>query len=257
MRNLSHLLLELLSRRIPPAGRRWRERVEAITGVRLAEGLLPTAFQTLPDFDHDGFLAELAGAPRWLAKAPLVLAADERDALRKAGVTWPIEGWPLDQLGRAAMLSVASTRLAPSELERLLGDIHRQGETRERQALLRALPFMVLPERFVALAIDACRTNELPVFEAIACENPYPAEHFPDLNFNQMVLKALFLGVALDRILGLDQRRTPELARMAQGYASERRAAGRSVPADIDRFLAAPSAGAPTSKGSPHGAEGT
>lgn len=237
MPNHSLLLLELLSRRIPPGGRRWRERVETITGVRLAEGLVPTAFQTLPEFDHDGFLAELASAPRWLGKAPIALGAGERETLDRAGVTWPIDGWPLDQLGRAAMLAVVSARLAPTEIERLLGEIHRQGETRERQAMLRALPFLIMPERFVALAVDACRTNELPVFEAIACENPYPADHFPDPSFNQLVLKALFLGVALERVIGLARRRTPELARMAADYASERRAAGRSVPADIHRFL--------------------
>ncbi|HSN98566.1 MAG TPA: EboA domain-containing protein [Candidatus Nanopelagicales bacterium] len=231
------LLLALLSRRIPPAGRRWRERVEAITGVHLAEGLLPTSFQTLPEFDHDGFLAELAGAPRWLGKAPIQLDTAEQEALRATGVTWPLDGWPLDQLGRVAMLAIASTRLAPSEIEHVIADVHRQGESRERQALLRALPLMLMPERFVGVAIDACRTNELPVFEAIACENPYPADHFPDLHWNQLVLKALFLGVALERIVGLERRRTAELARMAEGYASERRAAGRSVPADIDRIL--------------------
>ena len=51
-----------------------------------------------------------------------------------------------------------------------------------------------------------------------------------------MVLKALFVGVAVDRIVGLDGRLTPELARMAADYASERRAAGRSVPSDIARL---------------------
>lgn len=237
MPNHSLLLLELLSRRIPPGGRRWRERIETITGVRLAEGLVPTSFQTLPEFEHDAFLVELASAPRWLGKAPVTLTPAERDTLASAGVTWPIDGWPLDQLGRAAMLAVVSARLAPIEIERLLGEIHRQGETRERQAMLRALPFLVLPERFVDLAIDACRSHELPVFEAIACENPYPADHFPDPSFHQLVLKALFLGVALERVIGLARRKTPELARMAADYASERRAAGRSVPADIHRFL--------------------
>jgi hypothetical protein len=50
-----------------------------------------------------------------------------------------------------------------------------------------------------------------------------------------MVLKAFFTGVPLARVVGLDDRLTPELARMAAGFASERRAAGRSVPADIGR----------------------
>ena len=48
------------------------------------------------------------------------------------------------------------------------------------------------PERFCASSIDACRTNILPLFEAVACENPYPARYFPERNFNQMVLKAMF-----------------------------------------------------------------
>jgi hypothetical protein len=69
------------------------------------------------------------------------------------------------------------------------------------------------------------------------CENPYPAAHFPEPAFNQLVLKAYFIGVPVLRILGLDRRKTPELRRMAADYASERRAAGRSVPADIDLVM--------------------
>ena len=85
--------------------------------------------------------------------------------------------------------------------------------------------------------MDACRSHIQPLFEAIACENPYPARHFPELNFNQMVLKVLFTGVALDRVVGLQARVTPELQRMAADYASERRAAGRSIPPDIWRLI--------------------
>jgi len=236
MRDLSLLLLEILSRRIPPEGLRWQERLEGITGVRLSEGLARTSFVTLPDFDRDGFLAEFTGAPRALGKGALALSAGELDALRAAGVTWPIDSWPLDQLGRVSMLALASQRLSPAEIEWILGACYRQGDSRERQAALRAIPFMQWQERFVPVAVDACRTNEVPIFEAIACENPFPAAHFPDLNFNQMVLKALFVGVALARIVDLDRRRTAELARMVEGYASERRAAGRSVPVDIGRI---------------------
>ena len=57
--------------------------------------------------------------------------------------------------------------------------------------------------------------------------------YFPELNFNQMVLKALFIGSPLARLVGLEERITPELVRMAEDYAAERRAAGRSVPEDI------------------------
>jgi hypothetical protein len=103
--------------------------------------------------------------------------------------------------------------------------------------VLRALPLLPDAERFVPLAVEACRTSVQTVFDAIACENPFPADHFPDLNFNQMVLKAMFNGVQLARIVRLDERAGPELARMASDYAAERRAAGRTVPADIDLVL--------------------
>ncbi|WP_437279902.1 EboA domain-containing protein [Sorangium sp. So ce375] len=187
-------------------------------------------------FDRDHFLATFTAAVRALGKAPLGLHADERDALEAAGVAgWAewIDGRGLDELGRVTMLAQVSRCLPVPELELLLRVCYEQGDGRERQALLRALPFLAEAERFVPLAVEACRTNELPVFEAIACENPYPAACFPDLNFNQVVLKAMFMGVALARIVGLDRRRSSELARMAEDFASERRAAGRSVPADI------------------------
>ncbi|XXT21397.1 EboA domain-containing protein [Sorangium sp. So ce429] len=184
-------------------------------------------------FDRDRFLATFTAAARALGKAPIELLADERDALKAAGVPGAVDGWRLDELGRATMVALVSRSLPAPELDLLLGDCYQRGDSRERQALLRALPFVTGAERFVPLAVDACRTNELPIFEAIACENPYPAAHFPDLNYNQMVLKAMFMGVAIARIVGLEQRRSSELARMAEDFASERRAAGRSVPADI------------------------
>lgn len=62
---------------------------------------------------------------------------------------------------------------------------------------------------------------------------PHPSRHFPDLNFNQMVLKAVFTGVPVSRIVGLAARASSDLARMAEAYASERRAAGRPVPSDV------------------------
>jgi hypothetical protein len=116
----------------------------------------------------------------------------------------------------------------------LVDKLYRSGEIGEQTSVLRALPKLPGPQRFIALAIEACRTNAEPVFRAMACGNPYPAAHFPDLAFHQMVLKAIFLGVPVAEIIGLSTRADDELVRMTQSYASERRAAGRPVPADIE-----------------------
>jgi hypothetical protein len=233
MQDPSPVLLDLLTRRLLSEARTWQARVDAITGIRQGEAPDALLAEPLTAFDTDGFLAAYTAAARALGKAPLGLGEEEREQLRSAGVTWPLDGLRLDELGRMCMLAQVSSRLPPEELDRVLDPCYRQGDSRERQALLRALPFVTGAERFVGVAIDACRTNEVPLFEAVACENPYPAAHFPALSFNQMVLKAMFLGLSLHRIVGLAQRKSSELARMAEDYASERRAAGRSVPADI------------------------
>lgn len=161
-------------------------------------------------------LAAFSGAARAVGKAPI--AVPERGA------------WGTDEVVRAALLVRAYPRITPAEL-------WAHGDNRERQAVLKALPLLPEPAAFVELAIEACRTNVLTVFEAIACENPYPAAHFPELHFNQLALKAAFNGIVLARIVGLAARRNTELARMAADYAAERRAAGRPVPDDLGLLM--------------------
>lgn len=161
-----------------------------------------------------------AGAGRRLGTAPIGEAA-----ARRIGIAWPATAG-VDECGRGALVLAAHADAS------LVRELLRRGDVRERQAVLRVLAALPAPEALVELAIDACRTNVVPVFEAIACENDYPARHFPDAAFFQMVLKALFVGAPVARIVGLDARTTPELVRMVDAFASERRAANRPVPAD-------------------------
>jgi hypothetical protein len=189
--------------------------------------------------------AHFAAAARAVGRAPLVLTDAERspaadaarsvatDAARSpaaaavpATLPWPPCATEA-ALARIALLVSADVDPATAAA------LYRTGDNDERAAILRALPLLPEPARFVPLAVDACRTHVLSIFEAIACENPFPASYFPPLHFDQMALKAVFLGVALARVVGLAGRRTPELARMAEDYAAERRAAGRAVPADL------------------------
>lgn len=183
-----------------------------------------------PDDPADVF----AAAPRHLGRSAVQLTADEAEQLQTAGLCHG--PWEADELGRIAILARAAGVLDDAGLAALVEDCYRRGDTRERLAVLRALPLLAPADWAIEIGADACRSSVQPIFEAIACENPFPAWRFPDLNFNQMVLKILFTDVRLARIVGLDARLTPELARMAAAYASERRAAGRSVPPDIHRL---------------------
>jgi hypothetical protein len=164
-------------------------------------------------------------ASRHFGDAPLGSMAGEGSELR---------GWTLEDAGRLLLLLTRHEALADEEaFARDAIECYEQGDSREQRSWLRAVACLPHAERYRALVIDACRTNILPIFEAVACDNDYPGRFFPDRNFNQMVLKALFNNVALARVRGLDRRANSELARMAGDYAAERRAAGRSVPADI------------------------
>jgi hypothetical protein len=170
---------------------------------------------------------------RHMGRVPLVLnpqSAAECPELRHV----PTDHWTLEDAGRLLLLLGRYAAVPGAEANHALAlECYEQGAAREQQSWLRTVAVLPDPERFLPTAIDACRTSIVPLFEAVACENVYPAKHFPALNFNQMVLKALFNGIALNRIIGLQARLNSELSRMARDYAAERRAAGRSIPPDI------------------------
>jgi hypothetical protein len=192
----------------------------------------------------DAFASAFANASRHAGRSALSLTPADESRLRELGVTWSLGRWALDDLARAALLLRAGDVLDGHELADLIDRVYRKGDTRERQAVLRALPLLREPVRALPVAIDAARSGIPPLFEAIACENPYPSMHFPALNFNHLVLQALVTGVALDRIVGLGARVTPDLVRLANDFAAERRAAGRRVPGDIDAIIDAARVGA-------------
>jgi hypothetical protein len=115
--------------------------------------------------------------------------------------------------------------------------LFESGELGEQESVLRTLALLPEPARFTDTGVAACRTNAKSVFEAIGCDNPFPAAYFSELSFNQLVMKAVFIEAPVARIEGLAARRNAELLRMARDYASERRAAGRPVPVDVALIL--------------------
>jgi hypothetical protein len=183
--------------------------------------------------------AEYAAAGRVLDDEPVgaEMDADLYAAMADAGVEQPAQ-WTLLDLYRCRLLADALNQVSPDEHLGVVRSLLYKGGIGEQRSLLRGLILLPEPAAFLQVAIEACRSNVLDVFIAMACENRYPAYFFPDLNFNQMVMKAMFNGVVLSRIAGLARRRTPELVRMAADYAAERRAARRSIPSDIDTIIA-------------------
>lgn len=176
-------------------------------------------------------------APRLLGRAALDLTNEDMRALAATAPDLDPAGWTLFDAGRAVLLLRLAARWPADAFVAAATSCYERGDAREQQSWLKALSLLPYPERFLASALDACRTNITPVFEAIACENAYPVRHFPALHFNQLVLRSMFLGVALERIVGRASRLNPTLTQMVQDFAAERRAAGRPVPADLPLAL--------------------
>jgi len=213
--------------------------------LRSDERWLDDALTAAGQRNVNSLLGAYTGASRKAAGRALTLTAVEYAGIEALSPGLSCERWTLEDLIRATLLLEAA-RVEGSEGSNVADDqawigivsaCYENGDAREQQSWLKAISLLPLAERFVAFGIDACRSHIQPTFEAIACDNPYPSVQFPDLNFNQLVLKALFIGVPLARIVGLRRRLNPDLSRMARDYAAERRAAGRSVPADLSLAL--------------------
>ena len=117
----------------------------------------------------------------------------------------------------------------------MVEQIFSTADVRESAALYRMLPLYPFPEHFRARAAEGIRSNMTSVFQAVTHRNPYPSEYFDEGAWNQMVLKALFTDSVLYKVIGLDTRVNPALARMLVDYAHERWAAGRSVSPELWR----------------------
>lgn len=219
---MKKFLLDVLKARVSPEGWSWLEKAVEATAAPV---------------DSNRLAGFYSGASRRVGKRELALGTGEVERAAALGGEVRLDHWGVDEAARLVLL-LSLDHLKPDPFFDTAMAVYDLGDSREQESWLRGLPLLPDCGRFLETAIDACRTNIVPLFESIACENPYPKDYFPEPNFNQVILKALFSGVALNRVVGLEGRLNEELARMADDYVSEREAAGRLVPTDIWLALA-------------------
>ncbi len=176
-------------------------------------------------------------APRKVGKDDLALSFAEQEAGREIRPDLDATGWSVDQAARILFV-LASFRGEEAAFAGGFDRILAAAEIGEQIALLRGLPLFPAPARLVSHAAEGVRSAMQPIFEAVAHRNPYPREQFSDAQWNQMVVKTLFIGSRLWPIQGLDARRNADLARMLIDYAAERRAAGRTISPELWRCVA-------------------
>jgi len=172
---------------------------------------------------------------RKLGKTPLALPRAELSAATRARPGWDPSQWTVDQAGRVLLLLTVTGDI--DAFVRRLDQLCATADIDELVAFYRGLPLYPDPPRHRLRAAEGVRTNMKVVFEAVAHRNPYPAEQLEEDAWNQMVLKALFVGSELDPIVGLDGRANAALARMLGDYAHERWSAGRPVSPELWRCV--------------------
>jgi hypothetical protein len=176
-------------------------------------------------------------APRRLGKADLALPAAELARAEALRPSLDLGDWSIDQLARVALMAASHAGNGAVFASRFDG-FCATAEINELIALCRGLPLYPDPALIEPRAREAVRSGMKPVFEAVAHRNPYPRETFSEGAWNQMVVKAFFIGSTLWPIQGLDQRANPRLARMLVGLAQERWAAQRPVSGEVWRCVA-------------------
>jgi len=207
-------------RRLDDVARRWLE--EQLERVRHATGERP-------------LYAALGFVPAKLGKADLALDADDLARAERCRTGWNPHAWSVDQSARILLVLESNAEAEP--FARLLETLFATADVGEAVALYRGLPLYPGPEQYVRRATEGARTSMRSVFEAVAHDNPYPADFFSETAWNHMVVKALFIGSTLAPIQGLERRENAELAIMLRGYAHERWSAGRPVSPEVWRCV--------------------
>jgi hypothetical protein len=176
-------------------------------------------------------------APRRLGKADLSLTPDDMARATELREGLDPGDWSVDQAARIAF-ALASYHGDDAAFAAWFDGFCATAGINELIALCRGLPTYPAAALLEPRAREAVRSGMKPVFEAVAHRNPYPVEYFSEDAWNQMVVKAFFIGSQLWPIQALDGRGNARLARMLVDLAQERWAAGRPVSGEVWRCVA-------------------
>lgn len=210
----------------------------------LARALAPDAMQWLDgEIAHQragvderrlGIALGLAG--RKLGREQLKLSAEDIAAAQQVRRGWQPQSWSAVQAARVALWLTTYSGDDAAFAARM-DKLCDTAEVTELVACLKG--FAVFPggEALHDRAREGARSSIGSVFEAIACANPYPFDYFDEAAWNQLVVKCVFVGAPLETIVGLHERRNPELVQMLRDFVAERDAAGRALPDAVHAYI--------------------
>lgn len=190
----------------------------------------------LNNFELRSFYISFSSASRFIRKNRLQLSEKQladAEVFRKG---FQPQYWNMLQCVRTYLLLMIPSKDVES-YKSIFTKLQETADIEEQVALYNALPILPYPVAFIKQTTEGVRTNITDVFDAIALNNPFPANYLEQPAWNQMFLKAVFMQRPLYRIYGADERANPELAGMLIDFAHERWAANRMVLPELWRFV--------------------
>ena len=186
--------------------------------------------------DDRKLIIALGVAGRKIGRVDLSLTENDRLEAQAVRKGWQPELWGTDEAARAGILLATYTGDDGAFAARV-NRLCASAEVTELLAYLKAFAIFPAAKELHDRAREGVRSAVKPVFEAIACHNPYPFDYFDQAAWNQMVVKAVFVGTSIKNIVGITERGNPDLRQMLRDLISERHAAGRSVPPDVRDYV--------------------
>jgi hypothetical protein len=176
-------------------------------------------------------------AGRKLRRTPLALTDENLTAADALLPGWQPQFWGSDEAARILLL-IATHHGDDSAFAARLERLCITAEITEHVSYMKGLAVFPAAGELTGRAREGVRSSIAPIFEAVACRNPYPRDYFDTDAWNQMVVKCVFGGTPLGSVVGLHERRNGELLVMLRDLVAERHAAGRPLPKDVHDFIA-------------------
>lgn len=217
MTNIPDFLFTVINQNLEPAAFEWFEKKHRETHSATSSGAFFLAFGM---------------APGKTGNAKLVIKENQSLMFKNSYPGFDPKQWTVDQICRVALMTAVNINYNKEWLSQLFSS----ADMNELVALYKGLHLLENAKEFADQAIEGVRTNMVPVFDAIALNNPFANKYFAEGAWNQMVLKAIFMNRPIYRIEGLEERINPRLTSTLIDFAHERWAAGRNVVPELWRL---------------------
>ncbi|WP_198283117.1 EboA domain-containing protein [Aquimarina agarilytica] len=170
---------------------------------------------------------------RFISKDKIEWSTKELLFLKKQYPSFSEEDWNKQSLCRSLLMIELPVENSKVILKKLVETC----SINEQEDFYKSLYFLKIAPELTSLVEEGIRTNVENVFDAIALNNPYAANYLSEEAWNQLVLKAIFMGRPLYKIYNLVVRNNEKLAVMLNNYIQERWSAGRKVSPEIWQLM--------------------